>query len=79
MFFLLLHGNHDLCVTNTLPSVHHDSLTKAMVGLHCICTWYSTLAFCICDFITDRSIASYQEFSNRSQLKTCWLVMKETI
>jgi len=32
---LLLRGNHDLGVTDTLPSVC-ASLTKAMVSLHCI-------------------------------------------
>jgi len=50
-----LRGNHDLAETDTLPSVF---ASKAMV--HCICL-YSSLAYCICDFITDRSIANYQE------------------
>jgi len=47
-------------LTDTLPSVY-ASLTTAMV--HGICTYdtYSTLAFCTCDFITDQSIASWQE------------------
>ena len=33
--FLSLSSNRDLCVTNTLPSAHHDLLTKAMVRCNC--------------------------------------------
>jgi len=30
------------------------------------------MTFCTCDFITDWSIASYQEISSRAQSKTSW-------
>jgi len=39
-----LYGNHDFGVTDTLSSVC-ASLTKAMVGLHCICTCDRLLNF----------------------------------
>jgi len=45
---------------DTLPSV---CASKAMV--HCICTFdtllWHMISYSICDFITDRSIASYQD------------------
>ena len=52
-----MRGNHDLGVTDTLPSVC-ASLTKAMVVVHCICTCDrpSLLNFGILYLI-----ASYQE------------------
>ena len=49
--------NHDLGVTDTLPSVY---ASKAMV--HCICTCDIQLSHVILFFlITDRLIASYEE------------------
>jgi len=30
------------------------------------------MTFCTCDFITDWSIASYQEISSRAQSNTSW-------
>jgi len=55
-----LRRNHNFGVTDTLPFSWASLTTKAMV--HCILhMWYSTLAFCICDYITYWSIASYQD------------------
>jgi len=37
------------------------------------------MTFCTCDFITDSSIASYQEISIRAQSKTSWPPLHYTI
>jgi len=37
------------------------------------------MTFCTCDFITDWSIANYQEIPGRVQSKTSWLPLHYTI
>jgi len=60
MFFyycvaIMNYAKQTLC---PLSVYHLQRRWWATLYLH---VWFSTLAFCICDFIADRSIASYQE------------------